>query len=50
MRMREVINSAMTAMQSRSGRAAGMFLGAALFTFLAGYVVFGPIVLRIFSR
>jgi hypothetical protein len=42
--MRETINHAM---QSRAGRAAGLAVGAALFTFLAGYVVFGPIVLRL---
>ena len=48
--MREAINTAVTAMQSRTGRAAGMFLGAVLFTFLAGYIVFGPIALRMFSR
>jgi hypothetical protein len=37
-------------MQSRAGRAAGVALGALLLTFIAGYVVFGPLALRLLPR
>lgn len=40
----------MSAMQSRTGRAAGLFLGAVLFMFLTGYVVVGPIALHLMAR
>jgi hypothetical protein len=39
-----------SAMRSRVGRAAAMVIAAVLFTFLAGYVLFGPIALRLLPR
>ncbi len=45
-----MIDTITSALRSRTGRAAGLFLGAALFTFLAGYVVVGPIALRFLPR
>jgi hypothetical protein len=45
--MKEVIAQAM---QSRAGRAAGFVIGALLLTFIAGYVVFGPLALRLLPR
>jgi hypothetical protein len=35
------------AMQSRTGRAAGALVGATLAAFLVGYLILGPIVLRL---
>jgi hypothetical protein len=45
--MRDAINAAM---QSRAGRAFGLVVAAALTTFLAGYIVFGPLALRLLPR
>jgi hypothetical protein len=45
--MKDAINHAM---QSRAGRATGLILGAVLLAFLAGYVLFGPIALRLLPR
>jgi tetrahydromethanopterin S-methyltransferase subunit E len=46
-----VMKDALTsAMQSRVGRAAAVVVAAVLFTFLAGYVLFGPIALRLLPR
>jgi tetrahydromethanopterin S-methyltransferase subunit E len=39
-----------SAMQSRAGRAAALVVAAVLFTFLAGYVLFGPLALRLLPR
>ena len=36
--------------QSRAVRATGIVVAAVLVTFLAGYVVFGPIALRLLPR
>jgi hypothetical protein len=46
----DMMDTITSALRSRTGRAAGVFLGAALFTFLAGYVVLGPLALRVLSR
>ncbi|HEU4727837.1 MAG TPA: hypothetical protein VFT22_08120 [Kofleriaceae bacterium] len=40
----------MSAMQSRAGRAAAIALAAVLFSFLAGYILFGPIAMRLLPR
>jgi hypothetical protein len=45
--MKDTISSAM---QSRAGRAAGLVVAALLAAFLAGYVVVGPIALRLLPR
>jgi hypothetical protein len=37
-------------MRSRAARAAGVAMGTLLLTFIAGYVVFGPIALRLLPR
>jgi hypothetical protein len=37
-------------MRSRAGRAAAMVVAAVLATFLAGYVLFGPIAMRLMPR
>jgi hypothetical protein len=39
-----------SAIRSPAGRAAGLLVAAALATFLAGYVIFGPIALRLLPR
>jgi hypothetical protein len=45
--MRDALTSAM---RSRAGRAAAMVVAAVLATFLAGYVLFGPIAMRLMPR
>jgi hypothetical protein len=45
--MKDAINQAM---QSRASRAAGLAVGAMLLAFLAGYILFGPIALRLLPR
>ncbi|MGZ4110782.1 MAG: hypothetical protein ACXVQU_13185 [Actinomycetota bacterium] len=45
--MRDALTSAI---QSRTGRAAAMVVAAILATFLAGYILFGPLAMRLLPR
>jgi hypothetical protein len=45
--MRDALTSAM---QSRACRAAAIVVAAVLFSFLAGYALFGPIAMRLLPR